>query len=735
MGGNFDEGRGNAVVYASYSEREALYQGERDFSSFALTENSANTALIPGGSSGIPGTRVFSGPTLPNGQTLGRFNQDGTGNTFTAADRFNYAPDNFLQLPQERFLVNAMAHYDLTESARAYTEVTFTRNQVDSELAPTPLFTTLVVNPNSAFFGADVQQALNTLTADANGNVTIPYIGRRMVEVGSRQSLDTRDGLRILVGVEGELNETWNYDAYYSKSILDRIQLQNGNVSRSRVAQAALVNDSATACQNPANGCVPLNLFGAGNISQAAANFIGIGAINITSIEQQVAQGSISGTIGSLPTADESIGLVVGLEYRQDDSRFQPDTALSSGDVSGFNAGNPTVGGFNVTELFTEISIPVTNQIEAWGAYRYSDYSNIGGVSSFATALSFAPTDKMRFRAGFQTAVRAPNVSELFSGGGQGFPGATDPCSAAGFIPGTTDAALCAATGLSPAAVGVFTQANTQIQGQFGGNVNLAEEESDTFTLGAVFQPTENLDITVDYFDIEITDAIDVLGGSVNNVLDICYNQVRDISSPFCQAISRRPDGNVGNVNVLNSNIGALETSGIDFNIAWSKDLDFGIGGEGSTLDISTKATYLLAFDETPVSELPGTNECAGSFGNTCGSPLNELIVNTRVTWNSGKWGLSALVRYLSAVDDEVIEISDTPRDQVLVDELSAEVYLDLAATYAFSDDFSMNFGINNILDTEPTQIGDQQEQGNTFPSTYDLLGPRAFLSVNYRFR
>jgi outer membrane receptor protein involved in Fe transport len=93
------------------------------------------------------------------------------------------------------------------------------------------------------------------------------------------------------------------------------------------------------------------------------------------------------------------------------------------------------------------------------------------------------------------------------------------------------------------------------------------------------------------------------------------------------------------------------------------------------------------------------------------------------------------LVRYLSAVDDEVIEISDTPRDQVLVDELSAEVYLDLAATYAFSDDFSMNFGINNILDTEPTQVGDQQEQGNTFPSTYDLLGPRAFLSLNYRFR
>lgn len=735
MGGNFDEGRGNAVVYASYSEREALFQGDRDFSSFALAENADNTALVPGGSSGIPGTSVSGGPTLPNGETLGRFLEDGSGAAFTDADRFNYAPDNFLQLPQERFLVNAMAHYDLSDNARVYSELTFTRNQVDSELAPTPLFTTLVVNPNSAFFGADVQSALNTLDKDASGNVTIPYIGRRMVEVGSRQSLDTRDGLRILVGMDGDLSENWSYDAYYSKSILDRIQLQNGNVSRSRAAQAALVNNDATACQDTSNGCVPLNLFGAGNISAAAAGFIGIDAINVTSIEQQVLQGSVSGTVGSLPSADNPVGVVVGLEYREDESRFQPDTALSSGDVAGFNAGNPTEGGFDVTELFTEISVPLTNQIEAWGAYRYADYSNIGGASSLATALSFAPNDKMRFRAGFQSAVRAPNVAELFSGGGNGFPGATDPCSADGFQAGVTDAALCAATGVGASQVGVFSQANTQIQGLFGGNVNLSEEESDTFTLGAVFQPTENLDITLDYFDIEITDAISVLGGSVANVLDICYNEVQDISSPFCQAISRRPDGNIGNVNVLNENIGAIETSGIDLNVAWSKDLAFGIGGEGSSIDISTKATYLISYDVTPVAELPSVNECAGTFGDTCGSPRNELLVNTRVTWNTGKWGFSGLVRYLSSVEDDTISTQDANPADILVDELSAEVYLDLAATYAFSDDFSVNFGINNVLDTEPTQIGDQQEQGNTFPSTYDLLGPRAFLSVNYRFR
>ena len=123
---------------------------------------------------------------------------------------------------------------------------------------------------------------------------------------------------------------------------------------------------------------------------------------------------------------------------------------------------------------------------------------------------------------------------------------------------------MCLASGVAAADIGTFTQANTQIEGLFGGNPNLEQEESDTLTLGAVIQPTDSLDITIDYFDISVEDAISVLGGSVGNVLDICYNQVQDLNSNFCQAITRRGDGNVDVVNVLNENIGYIETKGID---------------------------------------------------------------------------------------------------------------------------------------------------------------------------
>jgi outer membrane receptor protein involved in Fe transport len=89
----------------------------------------------------------------------------------------------------------------------------------------------------------------------------------------------------------------------------------------------------------------------------------------------------------------------------------------------------------------------------------------------------------------------------------------------------------------------------------------------------------------------------------------------------------------------------------------------------------------------------------------------------------------------LSDVEDDSIANNDVNPSDLVVPKLSAEIYLDLAASYDISDDFSVTFGINNILDTEPTRVGDVQEQANTFPSTYDLLGPRAFFSVDYRFR
>jgi outer membrane receptor protein involved in Fe transport len=742
IGGNFDEGRGNAVVYASYLSRKALFSDAREFSNFALGDGTVDgkPALTPGGSSGVPGTRVFGGPKLPNGDTLGIFDANGEGRAWQEpGDRFNYAPDNFLQLPQERYLMTAMGHYDLTDSVRVYSEMNFSHNLVPQELAPTPAFTSVFVNPNSAFFGPNAQAAFNGAAKDANGNVPI-YIGRRMVENGSRQSIDTRDAFRILVGTSGDLSDTWSFDASYSLSNLDNSNVLNNDVSASRFVQAASVTDDGLACQDTSGGCAPMNIFGAGNISQAAIDFVNIGATNLTSIEQEVIQASVSGEVFTLPSSSAPTAIVVGYEHRADYSSFRPDSFLSAGDVLGFNAGKPTVGGYSVAEFFGEISMPImqdrpmVQDLTFWAAARTSDYSNIGPVSSFAASVNYSPTDMVGFRVGYQESVRAPNVSELFLGQSNGFPSASDPCASNGFIAGTTDAALCQATGVAAADVGVFVQANDQIQGNFGGNPNLKEETSNTFTVGAIIQPLDGLDITVDYYSIEIEDAISVLGGSTANVLDLCYNVVKDAASPFCQAISRRPDGNVGLVNVLNSNIGLIETSGVDLNVNYTTNLDFGIGGAGSTLDVTFNSTFLDKFDTTPVAALADRiDNCAGSFGNTCGSPYTDVSWNTRATLTSGDWTVSGLLRFLGEVEDDRIANGPVDAATLAAPRIGSIYYLDLSAAYQINESARVTVGVQNATDALPDKVGSAGEQSNTFPSTYSLLGPRMFIGASFK--
>ena len=750
MGGNFADDRGNAVLYVGYSKRESLFQGDRDFSSVALAERGGE--LVPGGSSGIPGTRIFGGPTLNTGanagSSLGRFLPDGSGAAYTGADAFNYAPDNFLQLPQERLTMNAFSHFYINDETRIYSELSFIRNEVPQELAPTPAFTTITVNPNSAFFGADVQDALLSsgdvyLADPLDPNSQQQYdmfVGRRMVENGSRQSIDTRDAMRILVGIDGYINDDWSYDVYYSRSQLDHTTLLNNDVAASRFKQALLVTDDGTACQDTSGGCVPLNIFGEGNITDEAIDFINIGATNATTLKQEVFMATVSGALPfTFPGAEESVGVVFGYEKRQDESTYRPDEFLAGGDVLGFNAGEATVGAYSSDEIFTEFSIPLLSgkefaeDLSLWGAARYADYSNIGQVSSFATAINWAPTDWISTRVGFQSSVRAPTVSELFLGASAGFPGALDPCAKDGYKAGITSDALCLADGVAADQIGVFSQANSQIEGSFGGNSDLQEETSDTLTVGIVVQPFEGLDFTIDYFKIEIEDAISAYG--VANTLDVCYNVVKDASHETCQNISRRVDGNVNVVKTLNANIASVETSGVDFNVTYNTELDFGLFDSGSDLNIQFRSTFLDKSDVVPVVGLETINQCAGSYGNTCGNPQPEFQANTRVNWTNGDLTLSGLIRYIGSTDDDQL-LGDDPvkRSDLVVSEVDAAIYVDLSASYLVNENLNVNFGIKNVFDEEPTALGGSASQANTFPETYDVIGPRVFLSASYTF-
>jgi outer membrane receptor protein involved in Fe transport len=367
----------------------------------------------------------------------------------------------------------------------------------------------------------------------------------------------------------------------------------------------------------------------------------------------------------------------------------------------------------------------------------------VGRVSTYLYGLDWRVNDSYAFRGQFQRAIRAPNIGDLYGGLQLNFQGLIDPCSSRASVANQTAevAALCIATGVPTASV--FTagvQQNDIIPFRSGGNADLAEESSDTRTFGFVFTPSfiPDLAVTIDYFDITLDGAIAQLGGGAQNTLNLCYLTVQDPASDFCQAVNRDPStGAIAvpfTLDVLQANIGALETSGIDLQARYGFDVGAG------RIGVSTAWTYTDEFTTTPMQAVPeNTNECAGSYGSICGEPIPELKGVTRVTWSQGDLGVSLRHRFIDSVTTDRYVLpqrrgATPPALSTLTNpKIDSHNYFDLSLTYDFGDRFEVFAGINNVLDTDPPVVVGQGGYGNTFPATYDYAGMTMFLGFTLK--
>lgn len=763
IGTSFDDGRGNATVFAEYYQREDIFQGDRDFSNFALGGETFGVNLLQFGSSTLPsGVIRYFGDGDRTGTDFAANNAvvfDATPGDFRtrAGDTYNYAPVNYLQIPQERYLLGGFADYEFSEGHRAYTEVAFVNNRVAQELAATPVTGTFSVNlatiqpfltPGDF---AQIQQLNNTETDGDPDNINL-FLQRRTIETGPRNSLDERNAFRVLAGVTGDITDSLVYDAYYMYARTRNANVQQGNISRSAF-QAGLDGTGTT-----------INIFGPGTLTPAMVDAISIQAQNGDISTVEVASGSVTGFLGELTEGAGEIGFAVGAEYRRVASQFIPDTALSSGDVIGFNAGDATEGAYDVRELFAELNIPIIEtdsglRLEATGAARYSDYSinAVGGVWTYAGGIEFAPVSGVTLRGQYQKAVRAPNVGELFGGQSIGFPGVTDPCSVAGAQNDPTVNQMCIATGVPAASVGdPGIQLNAQIPALFGGNPNLAEETSTSWTFGVVLQPDAipGLTITADYFDIVIQDAVSAIG--LQTGFDLCFGTIQDLNDPICAPYLnvRNAAGQITVDNpplVSTANIAELGTSGVDLQINYNTTVPFSLltGSGESRFGVNFLGTWTESAFSQPLVTDPTIIECSGRFGAGCGGPTPSFKWTSRFNWTDGPLTTSVRWRHLSAVDDNDDGVDYTQFNGI--ERIGSYDLIDLTLSFAATENVTVAFGVNNLFNNLPGApvfdangtvtnrpnsllLGDNQEQANTYPSTYDVLGRDFFASVAFSF-
>jgi outer membrane receptor protein involved in Fe transport len=812
VGHNFGGGRGNITLSGNYLERGGITRAERG--SFApqwlvagcVTADSydkrgAGTPLaVPGGSTcrgagGLPGLINSGSGDIPNGRFTGvpvvgssgsnpaldaalvnaglgglgsrgfTFNDAGTiaRPALDPQDNYNLQPDNYLIVPQQRWMGNAFAHYDISDRATAYGEFHYSRNKVDQQLAPASIGGNFLVNTNNPYLSGALQQVLTQLdraerttsaTNRPNDGLASLTMARRLVEVGPRLNSSERNVVRGVAGVRGKLGDVTpgflrdlSYDAYYSFAQTRQTDRQEGNISR-RAFQAGLLS---------VGGAAPLlNVFG-GNLSQAGVDSLLGDATNHAVARQQVAALNLSGTLFELPHGPAAFSM--GVEWRKSSARDDPDPFLASGDAVGFPASLPTNGNITAREIYGEVKLPLladlpmVQRLGVNGAFRYSDYDlkGVGGVWTYLGGVEWRVDDGIALRGQYQRAVRAPNVGELFGGLRQSSEAAVDPCSNYQPTASRTAAvrALCVASGV-PAAL-VFTapvQPNNLVTATYGGNPAVGVESSDTYTLGTVITPTAipRLQVSVDYFNITLDGAIAPLGGGLNNTLNLCYNVIQDSSSTFCQAINRNPvTGEISgqySARILQANTGSLKTSGIDLAARYSMDVGFGLPGLGdrSTIALTTNWTWTRDFTSTPVAAFPNIkNRCVGAFGTTCGEPIPRFRGVTRVTWRTGPLDLSVRGRFIDAVTIDTYLLpkrsgaATTPvLDDLTNPRIRAQQYFDVAFGYDVTSGIKITGGINNVLAHKPPIV--VNPRANTYPTTYDALGMGFFLGATAKF-
>ena len=794
-GSNFDHDRGNVAVSMNYLNRGGIRQAQVSYAKYPLNEScvtsgswkrdapgtsngssAANCAasggrmgFTQGGSTSSPAGQfnpVFTGSdaTLTSletaaGMGTGSFTFDGANvrPTNNPADLYNLTSQNYMQIPQERWMINSFAHYDITPHITAYAEMHFSNNSISVQLTPSNLGGTAFLIPTNTPLLSPAMDAvlarldqLETGTAanptcftegskkyctSAGDNLAILQMNRRFVELGNRTDDDNRVAWRFAGGFKGEIGslsddflKDLSYDIYYDYARTIDTNWLSGVGSRSAIQDNIL------------NGTC--NIFGP-NMSAACVKAVGITDQYTTKAEQAGAVGSLSGTAFDAPAGPVQFNL--GLEWRFDSAQYIPDQYLATGEPTGFNYSYPTKGDVSVKEVFGEVRVPVIKGVTLIknftvnAAFRNSSYSQagIGSVWTYSAGGDWKVTDDIAFRGQFQHAIRAPNVGELFGGSALNFQSNTiDPCG--GQYTGAHTAALqtlCVATGVPAGNVwtNVVQDASKLVGYTSGGNPNLHAEASDTITFGTVLTPSfvPGLQASVDFYSIDIKGAIGVFGGSANAVLNNCYlGGNTSAANQNCTVINRDANGAIAApfyINLGNVNANFLKTQGVDIGTQYTFDPGFGLLTGDAAVTVTSNWTVTTEFKS--VGSTGVAVSCLGQFGGTCLEPLANWKGVSNVNWQDGPLTVNLRWRFIGSTTDDRHKLNGVPLAAMTNPVIPIYNYFDLSGSYDINENLTGTVGVNNLFDLEPPTPA-KTSYGNTWPATYDAFGQTFFINL-----
>lgn len=715
FGSDVDDGRGHILIAADYNDNKGVpFATARDWAlrhpgllavggtpaniirdNVSLFLSSPNGVTLPGGALG---NLEF----LPDGTAIPRALGNIGGIMMEGGSGSFLADSAALVIPVERKNVMAAFDYKITDDINFYFEGSAGQSNSTGALVNSFTFGQPILSGNP-FLPASVQA-----TMDNTGTGSL-VLFRSNSEFGPITSVSQTSNYRFVVGLDGDIDDNWSWDLYYQYGRSDFSNRQINNVIKGNMALAAdAVLDPATGdivCASALSGvdpnCMPINLFGVGSPSQAAIDYVTGTSISDTRLKQQVVAASISGDM--FEGWAGPISTVFGLEYRKESLKREVDD-LSERALFLITNAQPLEGEYNVKEVFGEVLVPLLDEeatgqsLNFNGALRYTDYSTSGTVVTWKAGLTYNPISELLVRGSVSRDIRAPSIGEVFLKTLLLFGNINNP------FTGNSDFSRILNTG----------------------NIDLSEERALTKTLGVVYSPEwlENFQVSVDWYDIDIKDAIQSV--SSQSIVDECFAG----NTEFCNLIKFSPDQTVLDITNKLLNLGTFRMRGFDFEGRYMTAL-----GKDGTLGFKLLGSYVYAKDIAP----DGSNDVnfAGEVGSASGFGLPKWKARGNISYETGGLGLFSQIRYVGSGKYNIqwgpAELADTENN------IPAEIYVDMSARYRFEEGslagMELFGGVNNVFDNEPPVIPlDFIGPTATNPVHYDVIGRSFYFGVRALF-
>ncbi|MCH4296258.1 TonB-dependent receptor [Shewanella sp. 3B26] len=710
----------NILFTAEHFSRDPIQAVDREFGRTAFIEGheggeGRSTWGIPGFTS-INSTLDANGDRLDNaakGQGSKPWSNCPEDQVFNGRCLYDFAPLYQLQPKSERQSIFTSINHEVNDDLSFDGQFRYTRAYTLTSNAPAPGQVDVSNSPFLADFlrndryKDDPALAEEIIKLVEAGEATVA-VGRRYVDFPNREKDNTNETFEAVGGFIYHISDDWSLDFDLGHS-----KLTNRQVGRAGQLLAKEVSDafnSADSKLNPfiINDCNSPELSGICKDLQAAIHRTGEYEVTFTSL---VASGL---TPWELPGGE--IGVAVGVDFRAEKYTDRSDPASVAGQVIG-GAGSNGGGTFDNAAAFAEFSLPILENMELNLAVRNdaADWE-LGDASetTYSAKISYRPIDELLLRASYGTGFKAPNLDDLFT------------AESAGVTRGI-DTKRCNELGGNECT-------RVELNSKSGGNPELKPETSTSYNLGAVYQITDDLSVSVDYWSLQINDVVGSL--SLQEILD------EEAAGRLTQLVVRNSEGKLtdtareGYVRSNLQNLTERSATGIIYNVQYGSEFSFG------ELRANLKAEQYLSYETQNSAVQPLCDSVADDA-------MRKFNVNAGVTYANDDFETSLNMRYLPGYDDyekrntvgktcELIGYygADVDKEGNVIDagrpqHVASYFQLDWTTGYHLNEASKVTFGIRNLLDRQPSfsspndwpfyDQGTYSNVGRFFYAQYDL--------------